>query len=43
MGRVIGAACVALATLTLVDHYFNFGRYTEAVFVVLKQIKHSFG
>ena len=43
MGRAIGAVIVALVTLTTADHYFNFGRYTDAALVVLRQIRHSFG
>jgi hypothetical protein len=43
MGRAIGAVIVALVALTTADHYFNFGRYTDAVLVVLRQIRHSFG
>jgi len=43
MGRTIGAACVAIVALTVADHYFNSGRYTDAVLVVLRQMRHSFG
>jgi hypothetical protein len=43
MDRAIGAVIVALVALVMADHYFNFGRYTDAVLVVLRQIRHSFG
>jgi len=43
MGRFIGAVIVALVALAMADHHFNFGRYTDAVLAVLRQIRHSFG
>jgi len=43
MGRAIGAVIVALVVLAMADHYFYFGRYTDAVLVVLRQIRHSIG
>jgi hypothetical protein len=43
MGRAIGAAVVALVALAIADHSFNFGRYTDAVLAVLRQMRHSFG
>jgi hypothetical protein len=43
MGRAIGAVIVALVALAMADHHFNFGRYTDAVLVVLRQMRHSFG
>jgi hypothetical protein len=27
----------------MADHHFNFGRYTDAVLAVLRQMRHSFG
>jgi hypothetical protein len=39
----IAAVIVSLAALAMTDHHFNFGRYTDAILVVLRQIRYSFG
>lgn len=43
MGRAIGAVGIAVVALAIADLHFNFGRYTDAILVVLRQIRHSFG
>ena len=40
---MIAAAMTALVALSLFDQHLNNGRYTDALFVVLRQVKHSFG
>jgi len=43
MGKATGAACLAVIALTVADHYLNSGRYTEAIILVLRQMRYSFG
>jgi hypothetical protein len=43
MGKGISAAITALVALSLLDHYFYYGRYADAMLAVLRQIQHSFG
>jgi hypothetical protein len=43
MGKSIGAAFIAVLALTVADNYFNSGRYTDAILVILRQMRHSFG
>jgi hypothetical protein len=43
MGKAIGAACIALVALAMVDHHFNSGQLTDVAFAILRQLRHSFG
>jgi hypothetical protein len=43
MGKTIGAACIALVALAMVDHHFNSGQLTDVAFAILRQLRHSFG
>jgi len=43
MIRGFGNAIIIVVTASLLDQYFYAGRYTDAVFAMLRQIRHSFG
>jgi hypothetical protein len=43
MGKAIAAAVVALVVLIFTDQQLNYGRYTDAAVVVMRQLRHAFG
>jgi hypothetical protein len=43
MGKTVSSAVVALVAFILMDRYLTYGRYTDAMLVVLNQLRHSFG
>ncbi|HLZ02522.1 MAG TPA: hypothetical protein VKR55_10285 [Bradyrhizobium sp.] len=43
MIRGLGNALIIVAIASLLDQYFYAGRYTDAAFAMLRQIRHSFG
>jgi hypothetical protein len=43
MGKCIAAAIVALVAFVLMDQHLNYGRYTDSMLAVGRQLRHSFG
>ena len=46
VGVMLKGAAIAVLMLTIasqLDQYFSNGRYTDAAFAVLRQMRHSFG